>query len=145
MRDYVINDTFNFILTRLPRTSDAKQWYDILKQYGIGDEIVVKRLYNELNNAKDVIDGFRKHTNNLEQIMNSQQVHIANLDEVIANQQACTDEQHRCIEQQQMHIETLQTQLDRLSEKNKKHLKQIRNLAIIIGLMVLGLIISVII
>ena len=145
IKNLVINDVFCYILNRLPRTTDAKQWYDILKQYGIDDEIVVKKLFSELNNAKDVIAGFRKHTNNLEQIMDSQQAHIASLDELIANQQACNDEQHRCIEQQQVHIGNLQTQLDRLSEKNKKHLNQIRNLAIIIGLIVLGLIISVII
>ena len=145
MRDYVINDAFNFIFTRLPRTSDAKQWYDILKQYGIDDEIVVKRLYSELNNAKDEIAGFRKHTNNLEQIMNSQQAHIASLDELIANQQACTDEQHRCIEQQQVHIGNLQNQINGLSEKNKKHLKQIRVLLILIGMMIIGLIGGIII
>ena len=145
MRDYVINDAFNFIFTRLPRTTDAKQWYDILKQYGIDDEIVVKRLYSELNNAKDEIAGFRKHTNNLEQIMNSQQAHIASLDELIANQQACTDEQHRCIEQQQVHIGNLQNQINGLSEKNKKHLKQIRVLLIIIGMMIIGLIGGIII
>ena len=145
MRDYVINDAFNFIFTRLPRTSDAKQWYDILKQYGIGDEIVVKKLFSELNNAKDVIAGFRKHTNNLEQIMDSQQAHIASLDELIANQQACTDEQHRCIEQQQVHIGNLQNQINGLSEKNKKHLKQIRVLLILIGMMIIGLIGGIII
>ena len=145
MRDYVINDAFNFIFTRLPRTTDAKQWYDILKQYGIDDEIVVKRLYSELNNAKDEIAGFRKHTNNLEQIMNSQQAHIASLDELIANQQACTDEQHRCIEQQQVHIGNLQNQINCLSEKNKKHLKQIRILLILIGMMIIGLIGGIII
>ena len=60
-------------------------------------------------------------------------------------QQVGIEEQHRCIEQQQVHIESLQSQLNRVSEKNKKHLKQIRTLAVIIGLMVLGLIVSVII
>ena len=144
IRNLVVNDIFCY-LNRLPRTTDVMQWYDILKQYGVGDEIVVKKLFSELNNAKDVVDGFREHAKNLEKIRDSQQAHIASLDELIANQQACTDEQHRCIEQQQVHIGNLQTQLDRLSEKNKKHLNQIRNLAIIIGLIVLGLIISVII
>ena len=144
IRNLVVNDIFCY-LNRLPRTTDVMQWYDILKQYGVGDEIVVKKLFSELNNAKDVVDGFREHAKNLEKIRDSQQAHIASLDELIANQQACNDEQHRCIEQQQVHIGNLQTQLDRLSEKNKKHLNQIRNLAIIIGLIVLGLIISVII
>ena len=144
IRNLVVNDIFCY-LNRLPRTTDVMQWYDILKQYGVGDEIVVKKLFSELNNAKDVVDGFREHAKNLEKIRDSQQAHIASLDELIANQQACTDEQHRCIEQQQVHIGNLQNQINGLSEKNKKHLKQIRNLAIIIGLMVLGLIISVII
>ena len=144
IRNLVVNDIFCY-LNRLPRTTDVMQWYDILKQYGVGDEIVVKKLFSELNNAKDVVDGFREHAKNLEKIRDSQQAHIASLDELIANQQACTDEQHRCIEQQQVHIGDLQNQINRLSEKNKKHLKQIRNLAIIIGLIVLGLIISVII
>ena len=144
IRNLVVNDIFCY-LNRLPRTTDVMQWYDILKQYGVGDEIVVKKLFSELNNAKDVVDGFREHAKNLEKIRDSQQAHIASLDELIANQQACTDEQHRCIEQQQVHIGDLQNQINRLSEKNKKHLKQIRNLAIILGLIVLGLIISVII
>jgi uncharacterized protein HemX len=77
--------------------------------------------------------------------MDSQQAHIASLDELIANQQACTDEQHRCIEQQQVHIGNLQNQINGLSEKNKKHLKQIRVLLILIGMMIIGLIGGIII
>ena len=144
IRNLVVNDIFCY-LNRLPRTTDVMQWYDILKQYGVGDEIVVKKLFSELNIAKNDVINYRSIVNGLEEIRKNQQAHIASLDELIANQQACNDEQHRCIEQQQVHIGNLQTQLDRLSEKNKKHLNQIRNLAIIIGLIVLGLIISVII
>lgn len=83
--------------------------------------------------------------NDLEEIRKNQQAHITNLEELIKNQQASIEEQHRCIEQQQVHMESLQTQLNRISEKNKKHLKQIRTFVVIIGLMVLGLIVSVII
>ena len=144
IRNLVVNDIFCY-LNRLPRTTDVMQWYDILKQYGVGDEIVVKKIFSELNIAKNDVINYRSIVNGLEEIRKNQQAHIASLDELIANQQACNDEQHRCIEQQQVHIGNLQTQLDRLSEKNKKHLNQIRNLAIIIGLIVLGLIISVII
>ena len=144
MRDYVINDAFNFIFTRLPRTTDAKQWYDILIQNGIGDEIIVKKLFGELNIAKNDVINYRSIVNGLEEIRKNQQAHITNLEELIKNQRASIDEQHRSIEQQQVHIGNLQTQLDRLSEKNKKHLKQVRTLAIIIGLMLLGLITSLI-
>jgi uncharacterized protein HemX len=81
----------------------------------------------------------------LEKIRDSQQAHIASLDELIANQQACTDEQHRCIEQQQVHIGNLQNQINGLSEKNKKHLKQLRIvivIAVLLLMAVIGLLLS---
>ena len=144
IRNQVITDIFCYV-NRLPRTTDVKLWCDILKQYGIDDEIIVKKVFNELSVAKDDITNYRSMVNNLEEIRKNQQAHITNLEELIENQQASIEEQHRCIEQQQVHIESLQTQLNRVSEKNKKHLKQIRTFVVIIGLMVLGLIVSVII
>ena len=73
----------------------------------------------ELNDRpmKETLSQYRKHVNNLEKIREDQQAHIANL----------------------------QTQLDCLSEKNKKHLKQIRILLILIGMMIIGLIGGIII
>ena len=144
IRNQVITDIFCYV-NRLPRTTDVKLWYDILKQYGIGDEIIVKKVFDELSVAKDDITNYRSMVNDLEEIRKNQQAHITNLEELIKNQQVSIEEQHRCIEQQQVHIESLQTQLNRVSEKNKKHLKQIRTFVVIIGLMVLGLIVSVII
>ncbi len=143
IRNHVIDDTFCYV-NRLNRSTDAKQWYDILIQNGIGDEIIVKKLFGELNIAKNDVINYRSIVNGLEEIRKNQQAHITNLEELIKNQRASIDEQHRSIEQQQVHIGNLQTQLDRLSEKNKKHLKQVRTLAIIIGLMLLGLITSLI-
>ena len=143
IRNHVIDDTFCYV-NRLPRSTDAKQWYDILKQNGIGDEIVVKKVLSELSIAKNDVINYRSIVDGLEEIKKEQQAHIANLEVLIKNQQASIEEQHRCIEQQQVYIETSQTQLDCVSEKNKIHLKQVRTLAIIIGLMLLGLITSLI-
>ena len=65
----------------------------------------------------ETLSQYRKHVNNLEEIRKDQRAHIANL----------------------------QTQLDCLSEKNQKHLKQIRILLILIGMMIIGLIGGIII
>lgn len=98
------------------------------------------------DNSLLIIKEYAAQDNRIQVITQENQgTYIARQVGVDKKQQVGIEEQHRCIEQQQVHIESLQSQLNRVSEKNKKNLKQIRTLAVIIGLMVLGLIISVII
>ena len=70
---------------------------------------------------------------------------VSDMQAYIDNSKIHIEQQQHCIEQQQVHIGNLQNQINCLSEKNQKHLKQIRILLILIGMMIIGLIGGIII
>ena len=96
----------------------------------------IKNVTTELHRPIiEEISRMRVHINNLEKIQTGQQVHINNLNQIRTGQQTHISIIEKMLSQQQ-------DQNDYLSKKNKKHLRQIRALAVLCTMIIIVLILS---
>ena len=100
----------------------------------------------QMNKQKDMsienMEGQIRHKDNQVAAL---EYSVSDMQAYIDNSKIHIEQQQHCIEQQQVHIGNLQNQLRNLSEKNQKHIKQIRVLLILIGIIIIGLIGGIII